>query len=326
MNATDLVRAAIKPDYERPLIVPHQLGMMNKYARAQARPPLTDIDGVLIPELIERYGSPLFVFSQKAIVERYRELKEALTRRYPKVRIAWSYKTNYLDGICKVFHREGAWAEVVSIFEYEKARHLGIACGAHSLQRPVQDRAGRSSASCQQAPSCTSITSTSSPHAKKSPRDTASRPRWRCASICRPARRRNGAALASTWKAVKRKTPCCACSPAASSLLAGLHCHIGTFILDPQCYRDAASKLAGLANEIRERHGDRARLFRSSAVASPRTTRSKPSTCPGEQATPSVFALRRGDRRWPLRARLPAASTANARLETGRALLTTPVT
>ena len=46
--------------------------------------------------------------------------------RYPKVQFAWSYKTNYLDAVCNVFHQEGSWAEVVSGFEYQKALRNGV--------------------------------------------------------------------------------------------------------------------------------------------------------------------------------------------------------
>ena len=40
--------------------------------------------------------------------------------------LAWSYKTNYLQAICRVFHRRGAWAEVVSPMEFDKALHTGV--------------------------------------------------------------------------------------------------------------------------------------------------------------------------------------------------------
>jgi diaminopimelate decarboxylase len=42
------------------------------------------------------------------------------------VQFAWSYKTNYLNAVCNVFHQEGSWAEVVSGFEYEKALANGV--------------------------------------------------------------------------------------------------------------------------------------------------------------------------------------------------------
>jgi diaminopimelate decarboxylase len=319
MNATDLVRAAIKPDYERPLIVPHQLGMMNKYARAQARPPLTDIDGVLIPELIERYGSPLFVFSQKAIVERYRELKEALTRRYPKVRIAWSYKTNYLDGICKVFHREGAWAEVVSIFEYEKARHLGIAAerihfnGPYKTE-PVLERVLPAGAivhidNFDELAACEKVAARHGITPKVALRinlQAGSAPQWG----------RFGFNLESgqAQDAVLRLLA------GGKLLLAGLHCHIGTFILDPQCYRDAASKLAGLANEIRERHGVVLDFLDLGGGFASRNTL-KEMYMPGEQAAPpfSRYAEAIADGLSELRA--PARELPTLVLETGRALI-----
>ncbi|BCD59799.1 MULTISPECIES: alanine racemase [unclassified Nitratiruptor] len=86
----------------------------------------SEIDGVLIEELIERYGSPLFVFSQNSIEEKYQEFKQAFTSRYPEVEFWWSYKTNYLDAICQIYHNLGSKAEVVSAFEYDKARRLGI--------------------------------------------------------------------------------------------------------------------------------------------------------------------------------------------------------
>ncbi|MFO0657406.1 MAG: hypothetical protein U0787_20355 [Polyangia bacterium] len=115
-----------KLPYERPTLVRHQMGQMNKFGRLQGMRPLTHIDGVAVSDLVAKYGSPLFVFSQKTLINRYRELQQAFSRRYAKVRSAWSYKTNYLEAICRTFHKEGSWAEVVSPFEYEKAIRTGI--------------------------------------------------------------------------------------------------------------------------------------------------------------------------------------------------------
>jgi len=112
--------------YERPRIVRHQPGGINKFGQRQRTPVLDQIDGVSVSDLVERFGSPLFVFSERTLIERYRDLEQAFSRRYPSVRLAWSYKTNYLQAICRVFHREGAFAEVVSPFEYDKAVALGI--------------------------------------------------------------------------------------------------------------------------------------------------------------------------------------------------------
>ena len=72
------------------------------------------------------YGSPLFVFSEATSAGQIPGGASRLSRRYPDVQFAWSYKTNYLNAICRVFHEEGAMAEVVSEFEYDKARQNGI--------------------------------------------------------------------------------------------------------------------------------------------------------------------------------------------------------
>ncbi|GAG81728.1 unnamed protein product, partial [marine sediment metagenome] len=115
-----------KQQYTKPYIQRQVSGMMNKFGQSSILKPMTDFDSIKIEDLVEQYGSPLFVFSQKRIQQKYRELSQLLKLQYSKVQLSWSYKTNYLDAICRCFHREGAWAEVVSEFEYDKAIHLGV--------------------------------------------------------------------------------------------------------------------------------------------------------------------------------------------------------
>ena len=66
------------------------------------------------------------MFSEKKIRELYSNLYSAFSSRYPDVQFGWSYKTNYLNAICNIFHDLGSIAEVVSEFEYQKARALGV--------------------------------------------------------------------------------------------------------------------------------------------------------------------------------------------------------
>ena len=115
-----------KKSYERPVIKPLNSGLMNKFGTRTEYTPVTHIDGVSVKSLIEEYGSPLFVFSERKIRENIRDAKRIFETRYPKVQFAWSYKTNYLNAICRTFHQEGSWAEVVSIFEYHKAVSNGV--------------------------------------------------------------------------------------------------------------------------------------------------------------------------------------------------------
>jgi diaminopimelate decarboxylase len=103
-------------------------------------------------------------------------------------------------------------------------------------------------------------------------------------------------------------------------VLAGLHCHIGTFILDPDAYGKAARKMAELANEIRAAHGVRLSFIdMGGGFASPNTLKAQ--YLLGEQAAPS-FA-RYADAICDGLAALdcPATELPTLVLETGRALV-----
>jgi len=116
-----------KLKYEIPTINKIDFAMASKYGSpVKSQKIRTEIDGVKISELTEKFGSPIFVFSQKQIEEKYDTLYNAFSSRYPNVTFGWSYKTNYLNAVCKIFHNLGSVAEVVSEFEYQKARALGV--------------------------------------------------------------------------------------------------------------------------------------------------------------------------------------------------------
>ena len=115
-----------KENYEKPNIVRHTVGMMNEFGRPSGRSICAEIEGVSVDGLIKEYGSPLIVLSESTIREKHAELQRAFSLRYPKIQIAWSYKTNYLKAVCAIMHQEGSWAEVVSEHEYEMAKKLGV--------------------------------------------------------------------------------------------------------------------------------------------------------------------------------------------------------
>jgi len=115
-----------KKPWVKPAITPVRSGMQNKFGGSLQSNWKDTIDGVAINKLIEQHGSPLFVVSEKKLRHNMRRIKRVFDARYPNVLFGWSYKTNYLGAVCNVLHQEGAWAEVVSDFEYEKARGLGV--------------------------------------------------------------------------------------------------------------------------------------------------------------------------------------------------------
>jgi diaminopimelate decarboxylase len=116
-----------KLKYERPFLKKMSAGMMDKSGTQQSEfTPVTHIDEVSVKQLIADYGSPVFVMSERKIRYNYQSAVRAFTTRYPKVQFAWSYKTHYNNAICRIFHQEGSWAEVVSGFEYRKALNNGV--------------------------------------------------------------------------------------------------------------------------------------------------------------------------------------------------------
>jgi diaminopimelate decarboxylase len=235
-----------KLPYEKPYIKKLQAGAMNKFGARTGVQPIKSIDGVSVKSLIENYGSPVFVLSEKQIRKNYRAAYRAFSTRYPKVQFAWSYKTNYLNAVCQIFHQEGSWAEVVSGFEYRKALGNGVPGNKIIFNGP-----GKSSDDLQLAIEHDSmihidhfdelnlLLSISKNLANK-PRvairinmDTGVYPLWDRFGF----NYENGEAWAALSKIISSGT----------LQLVGLHCHIGTYLLSVDAYGIAATKLAELA-------------------------------------------------------------------------------
>ncbi|MEM3703803.1 MAG: diaminopimelate decarboxylase, partial [Candidatus Bathyarchaeia archaeon] len=72
------------------------------------------IDGVSTLKLAEKFGTPLYVISEKKIREKYRRLANAFLKNYNKVRILYSAKANTNISILKILKSEGAGVDTVS--------------------------------------------------------------------------------------------------------------------------------------------------------------------------------------------------------------------
>lgn len=113
--------------WEPPYIQPHLLGAINKFGRRAAKDNIaTEAFGAPIEELVEQFGSPLFVLGEDKLRANVRKIKTVFEQRYNLAQHGWSYKTNYLSAVCRILDQEGSLAEVVSEFEYQKARALGV--------------------------------------------------------------------------------------------------------------------------------------------------------------------------------------------------------
>jgi len=238
--------------YERPLIKKLESGMPNKFGTRTEFEPVTHIDNNAVKDLIAGHGSPLFVISEKTIRSTIKKAKKEFETRYPKVQFAWSYKTNYLNAVCSIFHQEGSWAEVVSGFEYDKAIALGVDGKKIIFNGP--DKKEEDLTKAIRNDSLIHIDhldeyytiSDLADKLKKRPRvairvnmDTGVYPMWDRFGF----NYENGQA----WDALNKIIH------SNKMELVGLHCHIGTFMLSPNAYAVAATKLAELALSVEKK-------------------------------------------------------------------------
>ena len=237
-------------NWEIPRIAPLELQSLNKFGQRRVRAEAqSEIDGVPVAALVERYGSPLYVTSERRLRANIRRIRQAFVSRYPKVIHGWSYKTNYNGAVCAILHQEGSWAEVVSRFEYEKARSLGVP-GKHIIfngpnkQRPVLERA---------------IAEGAMIHIDHNDEleliEDIAKERGELVAVTLRLNFETG--YTESWSRFGFNLESGAARAAIRRIknsphlsLNGLHCHIGTFILDPRAFAAEIHTLCGLAKEV----------------------------------------------------------------------------
>ncbi len=244
--------------YEKPVMIKMQNGCTNKFGSSPsyARKVFSEIDGVSIDDLTGEYGSPLFVFSEGRLRRRYRELYRAFSTRYPNVQFGWSYKTNYLPAVCAVLHQEGAIAEVVSQMEYQKARSLGIPGerivfnGPHKgmdiLKRAASEGAAIHIDHLEELYDLERVADELGKPLKVGLRlnmDTGIHPQWFRFGF----NLESGQALDAVQRMAEK----------GKLILDSLHCHIGTYILDPGAYDRLVTKMVRFAYQVEDFFGFR---------------------------------------------------------------------
>jgi diaminopimelate decarboxylase len=272
--------------YERPIIKKMSTGLMNKFGTRAEQTHVTHIDNVPVKNLLSEYGSPLFVLSEKQIRHNIHNASRIFKTRYPKVQFAWSYKTNYMDAVCRIFHQEGSWAEVVSGFEYDKALSNGVPGNKIIFNGP--DKSDEQLITASRNNSLIHIDHFDelytlirlSEEFDLKPRvairvnmDTGIYPKWDRFGF----NYENGQA----WNAITRIIN------STNLDLVGLHCHIGTFMLSPSAYAVAATKLCELTKTVKEKF-NKVLQYIDLGGGFPSTNTLKGSYLPGSDTVPSI--------------------------------------
>ena len=305
--------------YERPILKKLETGMPNKFGMRTEYTPMTHIDGKAVKELVKQYGSPLFVLSEKTIRNTLKSAKQAFTTRYPKVQFAWSYKTNYLNAVCSVFHQEGSWAEVVSGFEYQKALDNNVPGNKiifngpdktdDDLRKAITNDSFIHIDHLEEMYSITNIAKELNKKPKVAIRinmDTGIYPMWDRFGF----NYENGQA----WDAINKVML------SEHLELVGLHCHIGTFMLTANAYAVAAYKLSDLAVKIHKKYNYHLKyLDLGGGFASKNTL--KGSFLPGTDISPTFNDFAEAITSSLINSELDPHNLPVLILETGRALI-----
>ncbi|MBX9686975.1 MAG: alanine racemase [Candidatus Obscuribacterales bacterium] len=236
--------------WEPPYIQPHRFGAINKFGKRSVKDNVvTEVFGVSINDLVAQYGSPLFVLGEESLRANVRKIKSCFEQRYNLCAHGWSYKTNYISAVCRIMDQEGSLAEVVSNFEYEKARALGVP-GARIifngpnksqaiLERAIAEGAFIQADHMEELRKIEAIAGKLAKKVKIGIRlnfDTGFTEPWS----------RFGFNLESgqAHEAVKY------ISRSQNIILAGLHSHIGTFVLEPRAYAQQVRIMCELMKEL----------------------------------------------------------------------------
>jgi len=308
-----------KVKYEKPVISKITAGMPSKFGLPAKQKVISEIDGIPVSKLMKEYGSPVFVFSEKTIRNTISEARRAFETRYPKVQFAWSYKTNYLDAVCKIFHDEGAWAEVVSGFEFEKALQLGVngsqilfngpEKSAEDLELAINHNACIHIDHFDELYLLMEITRKLDKTARVAIRvnmDTGIYPMWDRFGF----NYENGEA----WNAINR------IMLADKMELIGLHTHIGTYIMATSAYAIAATKLANLMMAIHRKFDHWLKYIDMGGGFASKNTL-KGAYMPGSETCPSFDEYAEAITNALISSEIPHENLPALFLETGRALI-----
>jgi diaminopimelate decarboxylase len=85
------------------------------------------INGQDCVALAEKYGTPLYVTSEDRVIEQFESYKKALGARYPKVQVLFAAKANGNLALLRALAQKGAGADVFSSGELHLALEAGMA-------------------------------------------------------------------------------------------------------------------------------------------------------------------------------------------------------
>jgi diaminopimelate decarboxylase len=199
--------------------------------------------------LVEEYGSPLFIFHPERLRENIATYRQAFEAAWPNVTIAYSTKTNYVPNVLKVAAKEGVVPEAIPGFELDVLDRLGLLDSKTVINGPLKTRE-----ELQRVVAADARINVDNMTELEVLNDVAAEA-GRTVDIGLRVSGKigdeswlrygfdmdNGDALKTAQKITHEFN---------SLRLTGLHIHLGTNILDTEIYRRAAEKACALASDM----------------------------------------------------------------------------
>lgn len=79
-----------------------------------------------LDKLASEYGTPYYLMYGKTYIKNIHDFQNAFKKRYEKLIVGYSFKTNYVPALCQIAKDAGCYAEVVSDMEFQIAQKLGF--------------------------------------------------------------------------------------------------------------------------------------------------------------------------------------------------------
>lgn len=214
------------------------------------------IDGVSCESLAGEYGTPLYVLSENRIRQNFRGFHKELSRRYSHVLVCPAYKANSHRAVTRIYKSEGAGAEVVSGFELRLALESAIEPGNIVFNGPVKTSEELQLAVSSGVGMISADSLGELDHLEKAAEQVGKqanvgmrinlgiRPKTHPHLKTALREQKFGIWMRDVLDAYK-----CAAKKAALRIV-GIHCHIGSNVVQPQIFRTTAKAMLELVRRI----------------------------------------------------------------------------
>ncbi len=81
------------------------------------------VEGVAVETLAKKFGAPLYVCSEKRILENVRRVQSALTKFIPNSQLFYAVKANNNLSVLSLMKKEGLGLDAAGIFEIQLAKN-----------------------------------------------------------------------------------------------------------------------------------------------------------------------------------------------------------